>query len=220
MSAWGEIPKDLDISFPPLWTPTAKEVAEIAEKKAAAIRDAFQAGLLRADTAQRELKKLSEETGMFDAITDEEIAANKGKTYQDVTALRDPLLGLGYGNEEPDSFEQETGDELTLDYKGQPREKNGRFSYGKLSGGSTAGEKRGKIKAIRMSRKEFNRVSSGILTDHPNLKPGERGSYFHGSHFYQFIVKAPGSYRFTMRTPIVGNETYISRIMKGDSHES
>ena len=36
---------------------------------------------------------------MFGSITDEEIAANAGKTYQDATALRDPLAGLGY--EEP-----------------------------------------------------------------------------------------------------------------------
>ena len=50
-------------------------------------------------TAQKELKKLADDTAMFDSITDEAIAANKGRTYQDVTALRDPLLGLGYGEE-------------------------------------------------------------------------------------------------------------------------
>ena len=99
MSAWGSVPDDLDIVFPPLWTPTAKETAEIAEKKAQAIRDTFQAGLIRADTSLRELKALSEETGMFGNISDEEIAAAEGKTYQDVTALRDPLSGLGYGEE-------------------------------------------------------------------------------------------------------------------------
>jgi len=44
MSAWGAVPEDLDIIFPPLWTPTAKEVAEIAKRKALAIRDVFQAG--------------------------------------------------------------------------------------------------------------------------------------------------------------------------------
>lgn len=99
MSALGTVPEDLDISFPPLWTPTAKEVAEIARDKAESIVTVFQAGLIRADTAQRELKKLSSETDLFDSITDEEIADNKGKTYQDVTALRDPLIGLGYGNE-------------------------------------------------------------------------------------------------------------------------
>lgn len=94
MSAWGEAPEGLEISFPPLWKPKAKETAEIAERKTAAIRDAFQAGLLNVDTAQMELKKLAEETGLFGSISDEEIKANAGKTYQDVTALRDPLAGL------------------------------------------------------------------------------------------------------------------------------
>lgn len=94
MSAWGEVPDGLEISFPPLWKPKAKEMAEIAERKATAIRDAFQAGLLNVDTAQMELKKLAEEAGLFGSISDEEIKSNKGRTYQDVTALRDPLAGL------------------------------------------------------------------------------------------------------------------------------
>ena len=97
MSAWGYVPDELDISFPPLWTPTAKEVAEIAKSKAETITTAYQAGLLNVDTAQKELKKLEDETGLFGSITDEEIAANAGRTYQDATALRDPLAGLGLG---------------------------------------------------------------------------------------------------------------------------
>lgn len=97
MSAWGFVPDDLDFTFPPLWTPTATETAEIALKKAQAIRDTFQAGLFQADTAMKELKKLEEETGMFGSISDEEISAATGKTYTDMTALRDPLMGLGYG---------------------------------------------------------------------------------------------------------------------------
>lgn len=97
VSTWGVVPDNLQIDFPPLWTPTATETAEIALKKAQAIRDTFQAGLFQADTAMKELKKLEEETGMFGSISDEEIAAAAGKSYQDVTALRDPLMGLGYG---------------------------------------------------------------------------------------------------------------------------
>lgn len=97
MSAWGTVPDNLQIDFPPLWTPTAKEVAEIAKGKAEAIVSVFQGGLLDQQAAQKELKKLEEETGMFGSITDEEIAANAGRTYQDVTALRDPLAGLTYG---------------------------------------------------------------------------------------------------------------------------
>lgn len=96
MSVWGGVPEDMDIQFPPLWTPTAKEVAEIAKAKVETIIAAFQANLLDQATAQRELKKLAEETSMFDSISEETIKKNEGKTFQDVTALRDPLMGLGF----------------------------------------------------------------------------------------------------------------------------
>lgn len=95
MSAWGAVPDDLQITFPPLWTPTAAELAAIAKQKSEAIVSGYQAGLMNVDTAQKELKKLEEETGLFGSIPDEEIAQNAGKTYQDATALRDPLAGLG-----------------------------------------------------------------------------------------------------------------------------
>lgn len=110
MSAWGAIPDNLQIDFPPLWTPTAKEVAEIAKGKAEAIVSTYQAGLLNVDTAQKELKKLAGETGMFDSLTDEEIKANAGRTYQDATELRDPLAGLQYGEGLTDA-DTETGTE-------------------------------------------------------------------------------------------------------------
>lgn len=142
MSAWGAVPDGLDITFPPLWTPTAKEVAEIAKTKSEAIVSGYQAGLLNVDTAQKELKKLADETGMFGSISEEEIAANAGKTYQDVTALRDPLAGMGYGGEVSAPFESIAQDAAVMDYPGQPREKNGRFSEGKML---TEGIKSGKI---------------------------------------------------------------------------
>ncbi len=217
MSAWGQPPEGLDITFPPLWGPRPDEVAKIARDKAETVVTVFQAGLLQADTAQKELRRLADETGMFGSITDEEIAGNAGKSYQDVTALHDPLAGLDFGGGNVGAFERDTGDGLTLDYKGQPRAKNGRFSYGKLGGGSTAGKKSGKVKTAeaRMSRKEKARVSSGILTDHPKLKPGESSYYFYGKNFYTFTVKGPGEYRFTRRMPIVGNEAAIEQLLKG-----
>ncbi|MCM1236297.1 MAG: DUF1073 domain-containing protein, partial [Ruminococcus flavefaciens] len=202
MSAWGAVPAELDIVFPPLWTPTAAEVAEIAAKKATAIRDMFQAGLLMADTAQKELKKLADETGLFGSISDEEIAASAGKSYQDVTALRDPLLGLGYGGEVSGPFEQATGDALTADYKGQPRDDRGRFAAGKLGKPSTGKRKGGKIKKAHMSKTEFERVTSGIFTDHPKLAPGEFKTYAYGTHRYHVIVKGPGEYVFLAKTKL------------------
>lgn len=48
---------------------------------------------------EKELQKLEDETGLYGSLTDEEIAANAGKTYQDATALRDPLTGLSFGSD-------------------------------------------------------------------------------------------------------------------------
>ena len=72
--------------------------------------------------------------------------------------------------------------------------------------GSTRQTARG---TLSMSKAESGRVSSGILTDYPNLKPGDEADYFFGSYYYQFTVNEPGSYRFTARIPIVSNEAYI-----------
>ena len=97
MSVWGAVPEGLKIVFPALRTPETDEVAKLLQTGVQAVINAFQAGLIWADTAMKELKRLSEDTGMFGTITDEEIKANEGRTYQDVTALRDPLAGLGFG---------------------------------------------------------------------------------------------------------------------------
>lgn len=210
MSAWGFVPEDLDFTFPPLWTPTAKEVAEIAKVKSEAIVAGYQAGLMNVDTAQRELKKLEDETGMFGSITDEEIAANAGKTYQDATALRDPLMGLGYGGEEAGPFEAAAQDAAVTDYNPYRDPSTGRYTNGPGKN-STAGTRRG---TLGMSKAERRRVSSGILTDHPNLQSGEKSDYFFGQYYYQFTVNSPGSYRFTARMPIVGNEAIIDLIRK------
>lgn len=130
MSAWGVVPDDLQITFPPLWTPTATELATIAKTKAEAVVSAYQAGLMNVDTTQKELKKLEDETGLFGSITDDEIAANAGRTYQDATSLRDPLAGLGY-EEGSAPFEGAVQDAELQDYSpNQPRDKYGRWTSG------------------------------------------------------------------------------------------
>ena len=111
MSVLGDIPEDIDVSFPPLWTPTAMELAQIAGTKAQAIMGAFGANLLTQGQAQKELKKLADETGMFDAIEDEDIEKNMDKTFQEVTAMADPLAGLmGEENTEEEAPEAQGAD--------------------------------------------------------------------------------------------------------------
>lgn len=94
LSAWGTVPDDMDVDFPPLQTPDSSEVADIAEKKTQAILSTYQSDLIDAATAQKELKALGDETGMYNTISDEAIEAAKGKTYSDYKAMQDPLAGL------------------------------------------------------------------------------------------------------------------------------
>lgn len=128
MSAWGVVPDDMSIEFPPLWTPTARENAEIGKAKAEAVLAAFQANALPLDTTLQELKAIGDETGLFASITDDQIAAGAGKTAADVQMLRDPLLG--YGLEEPQVV-QAADAAPVLDYSpNQPRDRYGRWTNG------------------------------------------------------------------------------------------
>lgn len=94
LSAWGRIPDDMDIDFPPMWTPDAKEIAEIADRKTNAVVAAYQNDLIDSATAQQELQAMSDETGMFSKISDESIEAGRGKTYTSSRAMADPMAGL------------------------------------------------------------------------------------------------------------------------------
>lgn len=194
MSAWGFVPDDLDFSFPPLWTPTAMETAEITLKKAQAIRDTFQAGLIRADTAQKELKKLEEETGMFGNLADEEIAENAGKTYQDVTALRDPEMGLGYGEAIDRTLEGTVQDAAVIDYNPYHDPATGRFTSGGGSGKigktkyapSPRANKRGKT----VSAKTFGILRGEFNTKYPGAAKGIAGKVsYHGKGY---LLEADG----------------------------
>lgn len=133
---------------------------------------------------------------MFGSISDDAIAAAKGRSYQDVTSLKDPMAGIGGEVFAP--FEGPAADALTLDYPGQPREEDGKFTFGKLGKGSKSSLKK-RPKGAKMSKKEAHRVSSGILTDHPGWAPGEIRRYEYGQYQYHVEVIEPGSYNFLYR---------------------
>lgn len=205
MSAWGAVPDDLDITFPPLWAPKADEVAKIARDKADAIITAFQSSLLGADTAQKELKKLAGETGLFDSITDEEIAANKGKTYADVTAMADPFAGLAL----PGSFEESTGDSLTADFNPHHDPSSGRFT----GGGGSGIIKNGKAdktkyapspqrtqRGIQLKPKRYAKLCGILNTYHPGLKAGETVVIRDAN--YQYRVTADGYGGMTVKSRV------------------
>lgn len=94
LSAWGVIPDDLDISFPPMKSADAKEIADIAQEKTGAIISAYQSDLIDASTAMQELQALNEETQMFGKISDDAVTSSEGKTYSSARAMQDPMSGL------------------------------------------------------------------------------------------------------------------------------
>ena len=182
---------DLDVTFPPLWTPTASETATIAKEKTDVIIAAFQAGLLDADVAMRELKKLEDETGLFGSLTDELIAAKQGQTYQDVTALRDPLAGLAEGDSDP--FASAVRDSWTADFNPFHDSSNGRFT-GKGGSGTmktkyAPSPQRGDS-PIKLKPKAYARLTGVLNTRYPGLREGEVRSIRTSNK--QYTVRADG----------------------------
>lgn len=94
LSAWGMIPDDLDIEFPPMDSPDAVEMADVAQKKTAAVIAAYQSDLLDLSTAREELHSLDEETGLFGKMPDELMNEGKGETFTSRQQMSDPMAGL------------------------------------------------------------------------------------------------------------------------------
>ena len=191
---------DLDVSFPPLWTPTAKETADIAKEKADTIVSAFQSALLGADVALRELKKLEDETGLFGSITEDVIAAMQGKTYQDVTALRDPLAGLTGGDEVP------ARDSWAEDFNPFHDSSNGRFT-GKGGSGTIGKTKyapspQRNDSPIKLKPKTYARLTGVLNTRYPGLKAGDKAVIRDANYQYHVTADGFGGMSIERRAPI------------------
>lgn len=108
LSAWGMIPDDLDIQFPPMETADADQQAQITERNTNSILAVYQNDLMDAATAMQELQAMGEETGIFSKISDEAIEAARGQTYTNSKLMADPLAGLGLtGNQPREPSEEE-----------------------------------------------------------------------------------------------------------------
>lgn len=90
LSAWGVIPKDLKIVFPPMETPDEDKVASICQKKVEAVATAWQSNLIDKSTALKELRDID---GIFDKLTDDQTEEGKGVYFQNERMMNDPFLG-------------------------------------------------------------------------------------------------------------------------------
>lgn len=172
MSCWGAVPEDINIQFPPLWTPNATEIANIAKTKTETVVTAFQSGMITLGAAQKELKRITEETGLFDSITNEEIEQNKGKSYRDVMALQDPTAGITPGADEDNPFD--AADSVAMDGLGYNPYRDpvtGRFTTG------------------NGLNSEANRdiIISGAISG--GLNPNSKEAQKHADRYYELVKR-------------------------------
>ena len=109
LSAWGQIPDDLDLDFAPMETPDALQIADVAQRKTSAIVQAYQSDLLDQSTARKELQALDAETGLFGKLPDELAEEGKGVTATSARSMLDPMAGLFNPEPEPEPLPAEEG---------------------------------------------------------------------------------------------------------------
>lgn len=195
LSCWGEVPDGMEITFPPLWTPKATEVADIADKKSGAVMAAYQSDLLDKGTALKELKGLSDETGLFGGITDGQIRQGAGVMRSDAQKMTDPLAGL-LDTSQAGGAALSTGDTAAADFNSNHDPSDGRFT----SGGG--GGKIGKTKyapspqrsesRIQLRPKTYARLTGTLNTRYPGLKAGEKVVVRDANYLYQVTADGFG----------------------------
>ena len=82
-------PKGFTFKFNPLWQMSAKEKADTSLATVQAVTTAYGEGILRPDTALKELRQSAEITGIFSNISDEEIKAAENLPPPGSEALED-----------------------------------------------------------------------------------------------------------------------------------
>jgi phage-related protein (TIGR01555 family) len=98
MSTWGRIPDDFEYFFNPVETPSDAKIGETVKWKTEAIFGASDRGIITPRCAVMELKEMSNTTGVFTNITDENIADAEDEVI-------DPMLEMEMGEKEQSSDE-------------------------------------------------------------------------------------------------------------------
>lgn len=100
MSTFGEVPDDMDITFPSVRVLTEEEKADLVEKTSAPVLAAYNAGLISQRSALKDLRQIGDLAGtVFTNITDEDI--EKAET--------EPVMPGG--EELPEGFEENPPEE-------------------------------------------------------------------------------------------------------------
>lgn len=138
MSEFGAIPDDLDYDYNPIGTPSESELSDIVDKKTNSIINVFNAGLISQKIALKELKEMSDTTGMFTNITDEDIekADDDTDNFGDMPEEETPEAE-NFNKPSDESLKSFDGGEGSgnFNHEGRPGERGGSGSGGTLTDG-------------------------------------------------------------------------------------
>ena len=146
MSTFGAVPDDLDFEFDPVSEPSDKDRSDLAKSQAENVVTVFNAGLISARTALKELKQQGESIGAWSNISDEDI--QKASDEVEPAGEMGGFPGMGVGMEgresEPEPRQQAQphmqgiGDSGKWVEEDHPRDEGGRFTSG--GGGASVKE--------------------------------------------------------------------------------
>jgi len=121
MSEFGAIPDDLDYQFNNVRKPRAKESTDLASTRTTAVQGVYESGLISQKIALKELRQMSDDTGMWTNITDDDIEKADDATQQ--CEMLPDLNDLGL-------HDQPLTTDADFKEEDHPRDKDGKFSGG------------------------------------------------------------------------------------------
>lgn len=106
LSAWGEIPDDLEFKFNPTRTLTEEDISKITASNTKVKIDAFEANGITQKQFVEELMKEQDTSGIFSTISQDTLDKAEDKFLYEIQGMHDPLVG------NIDMLEQDLDDEV------------------------------------------------------------------------------------------------------------
>lgn len=200
MSEFGAIPDDLDYDFNPIGTPSESELSDIVDKKSNAIINVFNSGLISQKIALKELKEMSETTGMFTNITDEDIDKADDNT--------DSFGDMPIEEETPLNFNIPSSDSMEKLFDGG--EGSGNFGHegrpGEIGGSGSGGE----------LTEKSNKFSKGFSKHNLDVHFEKHGNEYKDMTKEEYAKRALELIQMPIGDKILGYITKQNRVVRYD----
>ncbi|CQR71667.1 hypothetical protein SOV_04630 [Sporomusa ovata DSM 2662] len=204
MSEFGAIPDDLDYQFNKVRTPSAKENTDLASTRTTAVKDVYDSGLVSQKIALKELRQMSDETGMWTNITDEDIEKADDTTQQG--EMLPDLNDLGLQD-------QRLTTDADFKEEDHPRDKNGKFG----NGGESSQHQR---PSIKVSENGANKFSRGFSKNNLKVHMDKHNHEYPGMSAQQYEKRALDLVQKPVGGDIHGHANTKEQVVRYDAKEN